>query len=525
MTNQSSDTQPALRPFNVSVRGGRLTKIKGRVASIAPGLSVVATAAVLLTGNAAQAANECGTDEVGQGTVTCGASDPSYPNYTDGITYTGSDGLTLILDDPAIEVAGLGAIVQGASGSKGHITVQMRDGEVKTIGRVIGGVVERAYGLRAYTEGDGAVTVQMSGGEIDVTTDQFTAYGLQASIRNFESQADATAEMTDGTVTANGGIGLYATSHSSGATLARMTGGVIVTSSIESGTGNSDNHGIYATGLGRNVTAHMIKGDVRTSAYRSNGLVANHSFSGDVLAQMDGGTILTQGEESEGIYALFRHSGRETEASTATARMNGGHVKTTGEGAHGVFARSRGFGTGVAQIKDGTITTEGAEAHGVQATTRDGQAIVSLGAGAIVTVSGNGSDGIRATAFEGGTGSFDVEVAGFVRGGAENGAAIRTISSDSARRGRINIASTATVTAGASGVAIQVEGGAAVVTSAGIITGDIVFGAGNDFLILTGGNVTGRIDGGAGDNDRLILRGQIISRTEENFLNWEHVAL
>ncbi len=47
MTNDNLVPHPALRSLNVLVRGGRLTKFKGRVASIAPGLLVVATAAVL----------------------------------------------------------------------------------------------------------------------------------------------------------------------------------------------------------------------------------------------------------------------------------------------------------------------------------------------------------------------------------------------------------------------------------------------------------------------------------------------
>ena len=46
MTNQSSDIQPALRWRNVLVRGGRLTRFKGQVVSLALGLSGVATAAV-----------------------------------------------------------------------------------------------------------------------------------------------------------------------------------------------------------------------------------------------------------------------------------------------------------------------------------------------------------------------------------------------------------------------------------------------------------------------------------------------
>ncbi len=87
MTNQySADTHPAFSLFNVSVRSGRLIRFKGQVASIAPGLSVVATAAALCTGGAAHAADECGEEDKNdpQDTVTCGVGDP---NYDGGITY------------------------------------------------------------------------------------------------------------------------------------------------------------------------------------------------------------------------------------------------------------------------------------------------------------------------------------------------------------------------------------------------------------------------------------------------------
>ena len=129
MTNAPLDIQPALCPLNVLVRAGRLTKFKGQVASIAPGLSVVATA-VLLAGGAdqaaAQALNACGPDEVGQDTVTCDAR-----NYAEGITYTESDGLTLILPD-ATNFGARGDGVNVTGTGEGNVSVRMRNGTVNT---------------------------------------------------------------------------------------------------------------------------------------------------------------------------------------------------------------------------------------------------------------------------------------------------------------------------------------------------------------------------------------------------------
>ena len=120
MTNQSSDTQPALRARNTLVRGGRLTKFKGRVASIAPGLSVVATAAVLFTGGAAQADDECGNPTT-NGVVSCNAT-----NYNDGITYKNPNARTLTLSSPGFRVEGTGVTLDVTHDH--DISVQVDDG-------------------------------------------------------------------------------------------------------------------------------------------------------------------------------------------------------------------------------------------------------------------------------------------------------------------------------------------------------------------------------------------------------------
>ena len=141
-----------------------------------------------------------------------------------------------------------------------------------------------------------------------------------------------------------------------------------------------------------------------------------------------------------------------------------------------------------------------------------------MGADAAVRVFGLNAHGIYA---EGATG-FDIDVAGSVTGGAGAGAAIRTITGPG---GTIDIASGAHVRAGTSGLAIQDGDGAAVITSAGTITGDILLGAGDDMLTLTGGRFTGDLDGGAGLNDQLVLRDQTMAFTTERFRNWERLTL
>jgi hypothetical protein len=83
---------------NTVLRGGRLTKSRGIVASIAPMMGAIVIAG--LSAGQAQAADECGAEVTGPDTITCAAA-----AYGSGITYTQSDGLTLILNDAGITVA------------------------------------------------------------------------------------------------------------------------------------------------------------------------------------------------------------------------------------------------------------------------------------------------------------------------------------------------------------------------------------------------------------------------------------
>ena len=599
MTNQSADTQPALRPLNVLVRAGRLTKFKGRVASVAPGLLVMAIAAVLLAGGADQAAAQaCGVAVNGQ--VTCDASD----NTANGITYniSGTDNLALILDDSDITVGGSGVKVTGSSGSEGNIFIHLENGEVSTPE----GVNRALWGT---TQGRGGVIVQMDGGRISTAGDN--SYGLWAQILNQDTdEATAMARMTDGVINTSGprSHGILASHDGLGAAVAQMEGGKIIMSGAgsrglwaevkhsestksaiasvtggEISTGGANERGIiYETaaiyalnqGLGEataslqdakvttstmvgrglwasitnpnseaTATADVINGDVRTTNESAVGVFARTGGLGGVLASIERSTVTTLGKDAEGLWAeLTRGNNPLENTATAEARVIDGHVATRGELANAVFATNNGSGDAIARaVGNTTITTIGKDSHGLAASGYGAnKGVVELGVGAVVRVSGAGASGIHA---EGGTG-FDVDVAGSVTGGAGSGAAIRTLSNAS---GEIDIASTATVTAGRSGIAIRDDGaGAAFITSAGTITGDIRLGAGNDTLNLTGGSFAGNLyagdgndtvtifatteydssyilDGGRG-NDHLTLHGRTMT-SMENVRNWEHLTL
>ena len=558
MTNEILDIQPALRSLNVSVRGGRLTKFKGQVASLAPGLSVVATAAVLFAGGvdqaAAQALNACGPDEVGQDTVTCDApTDPGTNPYAEGITYNNSDGLTLILNEDDITVRGSGARVVGSTSGEGDISMHLQNGKVITDGSAAfapglfaqikneestasataqvgkGGEVNTVglhhYGVLVSNSGLGAATAEMDGDA--VTTHGANTHALFAEIKNEESTATATARLIKGEITTTGGTeaapgvfglgahGLFAQTAGNGAALAQMDGGAITTSGASA-------RGLYAETRAHEstatVTARLTKGDISTGGGGADGLFALTLGTGAALAQMDGGTITTSGASARGLEAWIFNS---DSSATVTARMTKGDINTGGGEAYGLEASTSGTGAALAQMEGGTVTTLGEDAYGLFASSNGGQAKAILGEEATVRVYGADADGIRA---EGATG-FDVDVAGRVTGGAGNGAAIRTISGAG---GEIDIASGAIVTAGGSGIAIVDWNGDAVVTLEGTVTGDVLLGAGDDSLTIGATAIydfSHILDGGSGDNDHLTLHGRRTMTSMENVTGWEHLTL
>ncbi|MFG5382746.1 hypothetical protein ACEWPN_16395, partial [Yoonia sp. R2-816] len=436
-----------------------MTKFRGRVASIAPGLSVVATTAVLFTGGAAHA--ECGDpvgDEDGLGrTVTCDAG-----NYTDGIThiYTGSDRFTLILDDADIEVGGNGVIVrQNAAG-----------------------------------DSDSSFFVQMSDGTVETGTERNFRHGLLGHITHSESSTTATVKMTGGKVTTRGNnaLGGYALTEGLGAASVEMEDGTVTTEGERA-------YGLWAEINNWESTATakvlMSGGAVTTDKGNAYGIVASSNGSGAVKVEVtdDDSKVTTKGKDAHAVYAWNFYRGNETAMAVVNDKAS---IKTFGDGAYGVSANHTAYGAAEVYMYNGKVTTEGKEAHGLNAFSASATASVNLNG--IVTVSGVDADGIRAESATG----FDIHVNGSVKGGKGNGAAIRTISRSGLPgfKREIRINGNAVVNGEESGIAIEDGDGDALVTSAGMITGDIDLGAGDDTLQLNNGSFTGDIRLGAGDD-------------------------
>lgn len=163
MINEALDTKPAFRPFHVLVRGGHLARFRGRVASIAPSLSVMAMAAVLLPGGVDQAAAQAGpTCEGGIG-----------GQKTVELLAGAGGGWVCVTDHPDrssesswVDTSGSRFTVRFGLGAA---TAQMHEGTVVTD-------EARAHGLFASTTESGAATAQMEEGT--VTTDGVGAHGI-----------------------------------------------------------------------------------------------------------------------------------------------------------------------------------------------------------------------------------------------------------------------------------------------------------------------------------------------------------
>ncbi|NNW17668.1 hypothetical protein GTA04_21855, partial [Roseobacter sp. HKCCD8654] len=450
-------------------------------------------------------------------------------------------------------------------------------------------------GVRASTRSSSehtSVIAQMEGGTITTNGSRSHAVTAESEQSARDSQANMTARMTGGTITTlrHNSSGVRAFTHGYGDATAEMIDGTITTHANQShglqafSIFNANRNTADSATVAGNVTAIMGGGTITTHDNFAHGahVLAGSTGQAKALIEMHDGGITTNAEGAHGLYARIDSPDNDEEVRV---EMTGGSIVTQNAsgsftGSHGILADTNGSADVVVDMGegDGAVTTIGRNSHGIWAVAEgvgavqsDAQAraktSVNLGRDAAVTALGEGSDGIRVSGLWVEPGNianrvllgvkeFDIDVAGFVMGGADarnpsvagrlDGAAIRTVS-DADGGGTIDIASTGRVVAGRSGLAIVDGNGAAVINSAGTIDGDIRLGAGNDTLNLTGGSFTGHLDagagddtvtissaasfdfphvldGGAGDNDQLILSGRTMT-SMENVINWEHLTL
>lgn len=386
-------------------------------------------------------------------------------------------------------------------------------------------------------------------------------------------------------IVVNGALDVTTTGASGHAAHALNGGNVIVDPAASSGTGGADSlivarhgafttggnnaHGLYARvstaagsgsagieiGPGATITtagnnaegayAHvsagtgsasitMDGGTVSTSGEDSEGLVSVVStfLTGDASVEMNAGSISTSGDGSAGIVAQSNFA--TASGGSARAVQNGGTIGTTGSAGGGLFQGAYGIvavsaGDAVAEQNAGSITTSGTGANGILAVSVFNGASVTQGAGGTITASGADADGISVMAAE----DITVDVAGTVRGGAGNGAAITT-TTGAGDLSTITLRSGADVGA-ASGVAVVNDPGdsTVLVESGARVAGQFLLGLGSDTLTFDGADISALtlLDGGDdlseadGAIDRLTFAGVTGALAGANLTGWESVLV
>lgn len=438
----ASDRVEALR----NIRGGRLTKWKGVVVSCAPTMGAVALAiSTLGVAGAANAANECtaGLAPAAGATVICTAT--NYDPANGDIVYSNVDGLTLQLNDPALNVSSATTAVAatGAATSTTPITINatsfgtittsgasayglfsyianaastatttalLNDGDVVTIG-------DSSRGVFAQNAGLGETLAQMDGGTI--ATEGSLGFGLHSNIFNALSLATSRTLLTDGDITTTGGTarGMYAFTVGLGETLAQMDGGTVTTEGVNA-------VGLFSqisnTGSNATATALLTDGAIETAGVNAHGLQTFTNGLGATLAQMNGGSVTTSGVGAAAVYSQINNAAN---TATATALLTAGDIVTTADNARGIYALTNGLGNAVAQMDDGTITTDGLNGSGVIAHITNATSPATATATAIMnagTISTAGQTGHGVVALNSGLGSTvatietgDVSTAGF----------------------------------------------------------------------------------------------------------------
>lgn len=260
-------------------------------------VSAIALAAALLAAapQFARAASECGVDGGGQDTLTCDGV--SYPS---GITYTGSGGLTLNLDNSAMVVSGTQGVTLGSASA--NITVNvMNVNSITASGKAT---------TVSASAGAGSALVTLAGGQILNTG---TGSGLIAAAAGVSGTGNATVTITGGTVDVSG----------TGAQ-ASISGG---------------NH----TGTSSIV---MSGGSVRSTGAGGNGLWARHTGKGLAQVQLTGGKVVAEGADGDGVFASIN-------TGTYAVDVSGGTV--TGGSGFGAAIHTSGVGGGIVNIGAGAI--------------------------------------------------------------------------------------------------------------------------------------------------------------------------
>ena len=438
------------------LRGGRLTKVAGLVASYAPalglpGVSLLASASALAIGAGAlwgasagvAVANSCDTNFNCTGTITqtqtltaTGTSDMSVfvdssatINVASGVgidmTMSGTSGIVFVARD-AQSISAAGTAIQANNTSGGDV-------EFTITGSVSGGATTDAAGIR--------VTNDSSGSEVNLKVASVTG-GTGIDATNSGSSflhIDAT--------------GLVRGTDKGGIKASNSGGNLTITATNVSGA----TYGIQATNTGTGSLSVVASESVSGSS--GAGITATSSGALSISAA---GAVSGSGASGPGIYA--KGSGALTiTAATVSGGQHGIHVVNTGSGTLSIVATgtvSGSAGAGIHGTSSGSLSISAGAAVSSSQT-----GIHAVGSGALtITAAGvsGGQGGINAA--NSGSGTLSIVATGTVSGSV--GAGIKGTSS-----GSLNISAASVSGSGSGGDGIYAKGSGSLAINATTVSG------------------------------------------------------
>lgn len=342
--------------------GGRMTKWKGVVASVAPMVGLVATTGFLAT--PAQAEPPCGP--VGA-IIICGST--TYTTGpTEAIQYLDVVGSTrLELQGPeqnpglSVSTPGTAVFLSGAETSDGSVVVTIEGFDnIETSSSDNTAVI-------VENKGTGAANSKLSGGLVQTAGSK--SHGLWSYISNPSSMQDTKAQLSFGEVKTaqNESHGLYSLNDGGGEAVAEKevsAGGAGIVTTL-----GEEAYGLYAhisntvsTGA---ATVSFRQGTVTSEGALSHGLFSRNDGEGNTAVSLSSdGEVTTKSTEAHGALA---HNTNNTSTGRTEVQLTSASIKTEGDRSIGLKALADGLSEAVANVASGTVSTLGEMAHGVLA--------------------------------------------------------------------------------------------------------------------------------------------------------------
>lgn len=405
------------------LKGGRMTKWKGRTASLAP---VLAGAAGVVLALATGAEAACTDTTVARATAgsACNGTSISYTSAggAAGVVQSTGAGSTLNMTQANVAVTattlhGVNATVGGTLTFAGSLAALSGQGASATNARGVlaqgGNASLTINGNLSATRrggGTGGAAVEAAGssaisvlGTANITSNALSAQGVRVNSGGTLTIAGATTILT--TRTNSQGVlvsetGTAAGGGTAGSGLARFADLTVQT--LDTGS-----FGIQAQGALNNTV--VVNGALQVTTSGSSlgiGLLARNggkilidptatTGSADETARVTilGGSVSTSGTSSHGVEAQITAGA----AGAAEIEMgNGGAgptVATTGDDSEGLFAIvATGTGNATARMNGGAITTGGANADGIVVQVDDGSALGAIDGDALAEMTGGTID-------------------------------------------------------------------------------------------------------------------------------------